>query len=207
MVRFVIALAALFLASAVTASAQTYPQRPVRFILQFGPGAGVDITARMIADRLSARWGKPVVVENRPGGDGLVAINAFTSANDDHTLLFVPTSAFTAHPYTHDKLPYDAERDLVPIVSVTTIVVAFAVPAIRRSQVAGRIRRAGARQARHAERRGRRRQFRPDHVELHQDAEPAGRQGAVSRHPAGAERPRRGTHPGAAVVVRRHARR
>jgi tripartite-type tricarboxylate transporter receptor subunit TctC len=128
MIRFVIALAALFLAGAATASAQTYPQRPVRFILQFGPGAGVDITARMIAERLSARWGKAVVVENRPGGDGLVAINAFTSANDDHTLLFVPTSAFTAHPYTHEKLPYDSERDLVPIVSVTTIVVAFAVP-------------------------------------------------------------------------------
>src|SRR3954471_10038558 len=87
MVRFVIALAAALLASAVTASAQTYPQRPVRFILQFGPGAGVDITARMIAERLSAHWGKAVVVENRPGGDGLVAINAFTSANDDHTLL------------------------------------------------------------------------------------------------------------------------
>jgi len=99
MVRFAITLAAVLFTSAVTASAQTYPQRPVRFILQFGPGAGVDITARMIADRLSARWGKAVVVENRPGGDGLVAINAFTSANDDHTLLFVPTSAFTAHPY------------------------------------------------------------------------------------------------------------
>src|SRR5438067_6516739 len=126
--RLLIAVA-LFLGCAVaTASAQTYPQRPVRFILQFGPGAGVDITARLIADRLSARWGKAVVVENRPGGDGLVAINAFTIANDDHTLLFVPTSAFTAHPYTHDKLPYDSERDLVPIVSVTTIVVAFAVP-------------------------------------------------------------------------------
>src|SRR3954452_20667066 len=123
MARFVSTLAALFLASAGLASAQTYPQRPVRVILQFGPGAGVDITARMIADKLSARWGKAVVVENRPGGDGLVAINAFTSAKDDHTLLFVPTSAYTALPYTHDKLPYDAERDLVPIVSVTTIVV------------------------------------------------------------------------------------
>jgi len=129
MLRLLIALAALCAASAMNpASAQSYPQRPVRFILQFGPGAGVDITARMIADRLSQRWGKAVVVENRPGGDGLVAINAFTSANDDHTLLFVPTSAFTAHPYTHDKLPYDSERDLIPIVSVTTIVVAFAVP-------------------------------------------------------------------------------
>src|SRR4029078_6912006 len=128
MIRFVIALAALLLAGVATASGQGYPQRPVRFILQFGPGAGVDITARLIGDRLAQRWGKPVVVENRPGGDGLVAINAFTSAADDHTLLFVPSSAYTAHPYTHDKLPYDAERDLVPIVSVTTIVVAFAVP-------------------------------------------------------------------------------
>ena len=79
------------------ASAESYPQRAVRFILPFGPGAGVDITARMLAERLAARWGEPVVVENRPGGDGIVAINVFTSAKDDHTLLFVPTSTFTAH--------------------------------------------------------------------------------------------------------------
>ena len=107
---------------------QTYPSRPVRFILPFGPGAGVDITARMLAERLAARWGKPVVVENRPGGDGIVAINAFTSAQDDHTLLFVPTSTFTAHPYTHDKLPYDPQRDLLPIATVTVIVIALASP-------------------------------------------------------------------------------
>lgn len=127
--RFLTAIAvALIACFSVPASAQTYPQRPIRFILQFGPGAGVDITARLLGDRLAARWGKPVIVENRPGGDGLVAINAFTSANDDHTLLFVPASAFTAHPYTHDKLPYDAERDLLPIVNVTVIVVSLAVP-------------------------------------------------------------------------------
>jgi tripartite-type tricarboxylate transporter receptor subunit TctC len=128
MVRFVIALAAMVLAGAVTASAQSYPQRAVRFILPFGPAAGVDITARLLADKLSTRWGKPVVVENRPGGDGLVAINAFISASDDHTLLFVPASTYTAHPYTHEKLPYDAERDLQPIVNVTTIVIALCAP-------------------------------------------------------------------------------
>jgi tripartite-type tricarboxylate transporter receptor subunit TctC len=111
------------------ASAQSYPQRAVRFVLPFGPSAGVDITARMLAEPLAARWGKPVVVENRPGGDGIVAINTFTSANDDHTLLFVPTSTFTAHPYTHDKLPYDSERDLLPITTVTVIVVALSSPA------------------------------------------------------------------------------
>src|SRR4051812_36965631 len=129
MSRFLIALTALFLAAgAVTASAQSYPQRAVRFILPFGPAAGVDITARLLADKLSTRWGKPVVVENRPGGDGLVAINAFISANDDHALLFVPASTYTAHPYSHEKLPYDAERDLQPIVNVTTIVIALCAP-------------------------------------------------------------------------------
>src|SRR4029079_19518690 len=129
MSRFLIALAAVLLAAATTAaSAQSYPQRAVRFILPFGPAAGVDITARLLADKLSAKWGKAVVVENRPGGDGLVAINAFTSASDDHTLLFVPASTYTAHPYTHEKLPYDAERDLIPIVTITVIVIAVSAP-------------------------------------------------------------------------------
>jgi tripartite-type tricarboxylate transporter receptor subunit TctC len=108
--------------------AQTYPQRAVKLILPFGPASGVDITARLLADKLSARWGQPVVIENRPGGDGLVAINAFIGANDNHTLLFVPASTFTAHPYAHEKLPYDTERDLLPIVNVTTIVIALGVP-------------------------------------------------------------------------------
>jgi tripartite-type tricarboxylate transporter receptor subunit TctC len=118
MSRFLVGFAPALLAGVLAlapASAQNYPQRAVRFILPFGPASGVDTTARLLGDRLAARWGKPVVVENRPGGDGLVAINTFTGANDDHTLLFVPASTFTAHPYTRDKLPYDSERDLLPI--------------------------------------------------------------------------------------------
>jgi tripartite-type tricarboxylate transporter receptor subunit TctC len=129
--RFLIALAATlvtFIHGVTTAPAQGYPQRAVKFILPFGPAAGVDITARLLGDKLAARWGKPVVIENRPGGDGLVAINAFTSAADDHTLLFVPASTYTAHPYTKDKVPYDAELDLLPIVNVTVIVVALSSP-------------------------------------------------------------------------------
>lgn len=128
MLRHLMAVSVVLMATLHGASAQSYPQRPVRFILNFGPGSGVDITARLLGDKLAARWGKPVIIENRAGGDGLVAINAFTSANDDHTLLFVPASVFTAHPYTHDKLPYDQERDLLPIVNVTTIVIALSVP-------------------------------------------------------------------------------
>src|SRR5215831_4915989 len=98
--------------------AEPWPQRPVKFILTLGPGSGTDISARLFAERLASRWGQPVVVENRPGGDGMVAILAVTGANDDHTLLYGPASSFTAHRYQHDKLPYDP-RDLVPIARVS----------------------------------------------------------------------------------------
>jgi tripartite-type tricarboxylate transporter receptor subunit TctC len=105
-------------------AAQNYPTRTVRFIVPFGPASGTDITARLFADRLAARWSKPVLVENRPGGDGLVAIGAFISTNDDHTLLFAPAGTFAVHPYEHEKLPYNAELDLLPIASVSTIILA-----------------------------------------------------------------------------------
>jgi tripartite-type tricarboxylate transporter receptor subunit TctC len=123
-------VAALLLAIAVPASlpaqAQNWPQRPVKLILPLGPGSGADIGARLFAERLSARWGQPVVVENRPGGDGFVAIGAFTGAKDDHTFLWGPAAAFTAHPYLHAKLPYDP-ADLSPVARVTTTLVSFNV--------------------------------------------------------------------------------
>ena len=125
----IVALLSAAVLGAASVSAQSFPQRAVKFILPFGPGSGVDTTARLLGDKLSQRWGKPVVVENRPGGDGLVSINAFLSANDDHTLMFIPASTFTAHPYTKDKVPYDSERDLLPIVNVTVIVLAISAPA------------------------------------------------------------------------------
>ena len=109
------------------AAADVWPNRPVRFIVTLGPGSGVDIGARLFADKLSARWGQPVVVENRPGGDGMVAITSFLSAHDDHTLLVSPVSSFTAHPYFHDKLPYDPQ-DLIPIARISKTVVAVSVP-------------------------------------------------------------------------------
>jgi tripartite-type tricarboxylate transporter receptor subunit TctC len=108
---------------------QPWPQRAVRFIVPLGPGSGADIGARLFADRLSARWGKPVVVENRPGGDAIVAITAFVSAHDDHTLLFAPTSTFTAHPFLHDKLPYDP-ADLLPVARVSNTLVVIAAPVV-----------------------------------------------------------------------------
>src|SRR5580700_4730915 len=110
------------------AAAQTWPTRIVKFILPLGPGSGADIGARLFADRLSMRWGQPVVVENRPGGDGIVALGAFANAHDDHILLYSPTSSFTAHPYQHENLPYKT-GDLSPIARVSNTLVTLSVPA------------------------------------------------------------------------------
>jgi tripartite-type tricarboxylate transporter receptor subunit TctC len=128
-------LAALVFA-AKPAAAQTWPQRPVKFIVTLGPGSGVDIGTRLIADRLTRRWGQPVIVENRPGGDGLVAISAFVGANDDHVLLAAPSGSFTAHPFIYKHLPYKAE-DIVAIARVSNTIVVVAVPAALEVQSLG----------------------------------------------------------------------
>jgi tripartite-type tricarboxylate transporter receptor subunit TctC len=107
---------------------QAYPTRTVRLILPFGAASATDTTARLFADRLSARWGKPVVVENRPGGDGLVAINAFLGAHDDHTLFFGPAATFLVHLFDEDKPSYDP-HDIVPIVGIYVTVLAISAPA------------------------------------------------------------------------------
>jgi tripartite-type tricarboxylate transporter receptor subunit TctC len=122
----VLCIFATLAAASLPASAQGWPTRAVRFIVPLGPGSGVDITARMFADRLSKKWGQPVVVENKPGGDAFIAINAVLTAHDDHMLLFSPASSFTAHAYLHDKLPYDS-KDLVPIARVTNTIIGVAV--------------------------------------------------------------------------------
>jgi len=124
-------------ASVGAAAAANWPTRPVKFILTLGAGSGSDIGARLLADRLQKRWGQPVVVENRPGGDGIVAINAFVSAHDDHVLLFAPSSSFTAHPFLHENLPYKPS-DLVPIARVSNTIIVVAVSAtLNASSMAG----------------------------------------------------------------------
>ena len=112
------------------ARTQDWPTRPVKFLLPIGAGSGADVGARLIAEKLTSKWGQPVVVENRPGGDGFVALTAFTSARDDHTLLFAPSTTFAGHPYLHNKLPYNP-NDLAPIARVSsTLVTIGAAPSL-----------------------------------------------------------------------------
>jgi tripartite-type tricarboxylate transporter receptor subunit TctC len=119
---------AVIVMAAKPAMAQSWPQRTVKLIVTLGAGSGVDIGARLLADRLSRRWGQPVVVENRPGGDGIVAIGAFVGANDDHVLLTTPSGSFTAHPFIYKNLPYKS-ADIVPIARISNTIVVVAVPA------------------------------------------------------------------------------
>lgn len=115
----------------ISASAQTpaWPQRNVQFMLPFGAGSATDIAARLLAERLQTRWGKPVVIENRPGGDGLIAIRAFLQANDEHVLLYASSASFIAHPYTlPQKPPYELARDLAPIARVADTLLVVSVP-------------------------------------------------------------------------------
>jgi tripartite-type tricarboxylate transporter receptor subunit TctC len=109
------------------ANVVAWPTRTVRFIVSLGPGSGADIGGRLVADRLAKKWGQPVVIENRPGGDGIVAINAFVSANDDHILLLTPTSSFIAHPWTHTSVPYKLS-DLAPVARISNTVIGLSVP-------------------------------------------------------------------------------
>ena len=131
MKKFLVAMLAAALPLA--AAAQSWPQRPVKFILSLGPGSGADITGRMLADRLAKEWGQPVVVENRPGADAVLAINAVIAAKDDHTLLYGPSGSFIGHPYTLDKVPYD-RGELVPVARVSNTVVVLAAPASLKAQ-------------------------------------------------------------------------
>lgn len=121
---FAVALAAI----SFNVAAQNWPQKPVRFILSLGAGSGADIGARLYSDRFTRMWGQPAVVENRPGGDGVIAINAVIAARDDHVLLWGPTANFVGHPYTLDQMPYDP-KELLPVARVSGTVVTLAVPA------------------------------------------------------------------------------
>ena len=120
-------LVTFFAASAPSrAQSQSWPTRSVKFIVPFGPGAAADIGARLFAEKLSQRWGQPVVIDNRPGGDSIIAISAFLGTDDDHTFLYMPSGNFTVHPFVHSKLPYEP-KDLVPIARASNTILAIAL--------------------------------------------------------------------------------
>jgi len=98
------------------ALAQDFPNRPVRIITPFPVGSGPEGVARLVADKLSRAWGKGVLVENKPGGNGFVAIDAFKrGATDGHDLIQLDNVHLSVYPHLMKKLPYDPARDFEPL--------------------------------------------------------------------------------------------
>jgi tripartite-type tricarboxylate transporter receptor subunit TctC len=125
---FVTCFAGLVMAPAPLLS-QSWPERSVKIITSFPAGTGGDLSARLYAERLTLRWGKPVIVENKPGADGILAVTAAIGARDDHTLLYTNGGPVTTNAVSHDKLPYDPSRDLIPISSGADVSIAVSIPA------------------------------------------------------------------------------
>ena len=97
------------------AHAAPWPARPVRIVVAYPPGGGIDILARSLADKLSAPWGQPVVVENKPGANTILAADLVAKATDGHTVLMTSEGTFSINPHMYAKLPYDAQRDFLPV--------------------------------------------------------------------------------------------
>jgi tripartite-type tricarboxylate transporter receptor subunit TctC len=116
--RFVLFLLAAMLSPA--AFAQAFPERPVRFLIPLAPGGGVDITVRTLAPRLAALWKQSVVVDNRPGGTGAIALDMAARAQPDGYTIALITGTHTAREATHaGKLPYDLQKDFAPVTQMT----------------------------------------------------------------------------------------
>ncbi len=112
------ALVAATSAAAVVPSAvrgQDYPSRPVRVVVPYPAGGGTDLVARLIVPKLAERWKQTVVIDNKGGASGILGSDIVAKATPDGYTLLIMTSAHTINPFTTKTLPYDTERDFVPI--------------------------------------------------------------------------------------------
>ncbi|MDQ8728331.1 tripartite tricarboxylate transporter substrate binding protein [Bradyrhizobium sp. LHD-71] len=107
--------------------AQDWPQQTVRIVVPFPAGSGIDAAARIISDSLAKRWKQPVVIENKPGSETTIGAGTFAATRDGHTLLYTTFGTLSVAPLTVEKLPFDPEADLVPLVPTVSVVVAISV--------------------------------------------------------------------------------
>ena len=112
----VLALIALVLAAGAPCRAQDYPARPVTIVVPTGPGGGMEMVARLVGPKLEQRFGKPFVIENRPGaGTNIGAAAVARAAPDGHTLLMATSSTMAINSSIYKSLPFDPLKDLTPI--------------------------------------------------------------------------------------------
>ena len=113
--RVALLVAAVVLAAAMPALAQDYPNRPIRFIVPYPPGGGTDVVARIMSEALAADLGQPIIIDNRGGAAGNVGTDIAAKAPADGYNILFTLSSHTINPKLYDKLPFDVEKDFVPI--------------------------------------------------------------------------------------------
>ena len=127
--RLLLLLLWVCVAQAQPSSVQ-YPSRPVRFVVPFPPGGGMDIVGRAVADKLSPRLGQPVVVENKPGAGTTIGTDAVAkSAPDGYTVLVSGIASQAIVHHMHPKRTFDMQRDFAPVARIADGTIAFVVPA------------------------------------------------------------------------------
>ena len=129
MSRFALSALTMLALGAASAAAQTYPAKPVRFVVPFAPGGQVDAVARSVGQRLAEGWKQPVLVENRPGAGGTIASEAVARSPADGYTYLVSSVSLAAAPSMYRNLPYDPVRDLVPVTQVVNSVSVLLVDA------------------------------------------------------------------------------
>jgi len=93
-----------------------WPTKPVRIVVAYPPGGGIDVMARQVADKVTSAWGQPVVVENKPGANTILATDSVAkSPADGHTILMTTDATFSINPHLYSKLPFDTRRDFIPV--------------------------------------------------------------------------------------------
>ena len=126
-------------------AAGAWPTKQVRIVVAYPPGGGIDVLARQLADKLAPAWGQPVVVENKPGANTILATDA-VAKSDNHTILMTTDATFSINPHLYAKLPYDVERDFVPVTMLVLLQqLLVAHPAVPYNDLNGLIQAAKAR--------------------------------------------------------------
>lgn len=108
--------------------AQGYPNKPIRVVVPYAAGGAADITARVVAQKMSENMAVPIVIDNKPGANGMIGTESVVkAAPDGYTLLLVASGPLVVNPALYAKVPYDPEKDLIPISQITTFQYAVVV--------------------------------------------------------------------------------
>ncbi len=149
--------ASLMLAAAIaaftsaSASAQTYPNQPIRIVVPFAAGGAVDIVARVVGQKMSESLGQPVVIENKPGAGGNLAADTVARAAPDGYTMLLTTNGHAISPSLYSTLPFDAVKDFIPVTQLIESAAAAGCVQQARSQFAQGSDRAGEAEAGRAE--------------------------------------------------------